>query len=136
MSTELVFNHTLHQKFWNYLSIHPGISKEKAIHELAQSGRITQDEYTELRTANAHCLACEYALKKEKLLENTESRNCEYCPFVGMTGTSHNCLSGTFYAWWHVFNYSSLPSDLKNRYSRRYAETIANWPVKEDVVCI
>ena len=136
--SDLVFEHTLHRTMWLYLAEHPGVVKVDAVVYLKIEGLLTIDMEERLWN-HARCFACLYADKVYKPLSVGGGR-CGHCPFKNVN-RNKGCLNAVFNDW------HKTTCDLNRKYftpaSRTateklcsmYARCIANWPVKDDVIC-
>lgn len=85
MNEEVVFNHTLHKKFWK--TIAQGIDvgsyygdKSSAILYGLNNNLLSTEDVKELISSDTICMACIY---DEKCRENDiESEHCDHCPLV------------------------------------------------------
>lgn len=157
---ELVFNRGLHQLIWSYLADNPECNYIQAITNLQKDGVLVGAEVSALlEDTPGNGIACSYALD---CLYDTISKMgpravfgvpnfCAWCPFDGLRvvqygtrGKSFSCMNGIYDAWADAQNFLTTPLSfespsgklLREKLVRIYAIQIANWPVKDDVVCI
>lgn len=152
----LVFNQSLHRKFWLYIAEHC-IEKAAAIEQMIEQGLLTLDEAQTLLASKNNCLACEYA---EEMRFHDSIGACECCPFVGVHSVSENCLHGTYnnyciamclsWDWCKTNDYyvirtggeyfaiknNEISQEQHRKLCTMSARAIANWPVRDDVDCI
>lgn len=110
-----VFNHTGHQKLWNWLAENPGKIKGEWL------------EWRAYYSVSYGCFACDYACKLsiEITGKHTAGYRCKHCPLVWGT---KNCFNNGLYFKWDICN---DPIERK-----KMAEAIRDLPVRDGVECI
>lgn len=132
----LVFNRTLHTKFWLYIAEHC-VDKGTAVSEMSKKGLITAEEEYLLAVSENYCMACEYASKLQDLLYDPYRNMCDFCPLKNINGIA--CMNGTFSAWQREnMKAACTPfvDAMTKRLVKMFATSIAYWPVRDDVQCI
>lgn len=154
---EFIFNRGLHRLIWLYLAEHPGCAYDQAIASLRKDGALVgAEESALLEDMPGNGVACSYALdclydviKTSSHVALCDLNFCAWCPFTGLRVKScgckdFTCMNGVYAAWSDTQKFlsdaqsSESPSGklLHEKLARIYATQIANWPVKDGVICI
>lgn len=120
--TQPKFQLTKHREMWALLASNPYRTKKDVLDTMEFPDKL-----------NCDCFACDYMMKRHKVLDSSKDLCRQYCPFKiaedipegEETFSTIHCLAGLYRRW--------MFSDGDKR--KRYAGMIRDLEVREGVIC-